>query len=218
LVALLAGALSSLRTTYLSPLLTSTDLQLALGIFTAGWYGAERVFFQLHLARRPVSLRHLLGLVEPFVVRFVVLGLLFGLTLLTFLFVAVRILGTSVPLVGGVALIVGVDFLLTFVTPALAYSTRSVPSALSIGLTLIRQTWPRSALYVLCPPLALNVLNYVFPVGGVIVHSIVTAAVVLTGLLAKGAVAAFYLRERGSYSEDGAAYIGPEPAASTVPA
>jgi hypothetical protein len=152
------------------------------------------------------------------VVRFVVLGLLFGLTLLTFLFVAVRILGMEVPLVGGVALIVGVDFLLTFVTPALAYSTRSVPSALSIGLTLIRQTWPRSALYVLCPPLALNALNYMFPVGGVIVHSIVTAAVVLTGLLAKGAIAAFYLRERGSYSEDGAAYIGPEPAASTVPA
>jgi hypothetical protein len=48
----------------------------------------------------------------------------------------------------------------------------------------------------------------VFPVGSGAVHLIVTAAVILTGLLAKGAIAAFYLRERGSYGDDGAAYIG----------
>ena len=33
---------------------------------------------------------------------------------------------------------------------------------------------------------------------------------VLVGLVAKGAIAAFYLRERGSYSDDGAAYITSE--------
>ncbi len=38
----------------------------------------------------------------------------------------------------------------------------------------------------------------------------------LVALLAKGAIAAFYLRERGSYSDDGAAYItaGDEPPGS----
>ncbi len=72
---------------------------------------------------------------------------------------------------------------------------------------MIRQTWPRSALYVLCPPLALSVMNYIFPSGGVVFHFILTAVLTLVGLVAKGAIAAFYLRERGSYSEDGAAYI-----------
>src|SRR5437016_1138452 len=36
---------------------------------------------------------------------------------------------------------------------------------------------------------------------------LLTAVVVVVGLLAKGAIAGFYLRERGSYSEDGAAYL-----------
>ncbi len=96
---------------------------------------------------------------------------------------------------------------LTFVTPALAFTTRSAWRALGIGLAMIRQTWPRSALYVLCPPLALSVMNYIFPSGGVVFHFILTAVLTLVGLVAKGAIAVFYLRERGSYSEDGAAYI-----------
>jgi len=95
----------------------------------------------------------------------------------------------------------------TFVTPALAYTTRSAWRALGIGFAMIGQTWPRSALYVLCPPLALSLLSYIFPVGGAVPHFILTSVLVLISLLAKGAIAAFYLRERGSYSEDGAAYI-----------
>ena len=55
--------------------------------------------------------------------------------------------------------------------------------------------------------LALTLLNYVFPVGGLVVQLTTTTVVTLVGLLAKGAIAAFYLRERGSHSEDGAAYI-----------
>jgi len=92
------------------------------------------------------------------------------------------------------------------VTPALAYTTRSVVRAWDIGLAMIRQTWPRSALYVLCPPLALSLLNYIFPVGGRALQLMLTSVVTLLGLLAKGAIATFYLRERGSYSDDGAAY------------
>ena len=38
--------------------------------FLLGWYGAERVFFQRHLDGKPVTLRHLLGLVKPFMGRF----------------------------------------------------------------------------------------------------------------------------------------------------
>ena len=61
---------------------------------------------------------------------------------------------------------------------------------------------------MLCPPLALNVLNFVSPDSGV--RLALNVPLVLAGLLAKGTIAAFYLRERGSYSDDGAAYITAE--------
>ncbi len=102
---------------------------------------------------------------------------------------------------------VAMDFALTFVTPALAYTTRSALRALGMGLVMIRQAWPRCALYVLCPPLALNLLHLVYPVGSVTVGLAISSVLVVVSLLAKGAIAAFYLRERGSYSDDGAAYI-----------
>src|SRR3989442_10207954 len=80
----------------------------------------------------------------------------------------------AVPLslqVGTEAVAIAMDFALTFVTPALAFTTRSAWRALGIGLAMIRQTWPRSALYVLCPPLALSVMNYIFPSGGLSLHT-----------------------------------------------
>src|SRR5438046_9312972 len=88
---------------------------------------------------------------------------------------------------------------LTFVTPALASTGRSVVRAWDIGLAMIRQTWPRSALYVLCPPLALTLLNYIFPVGGRELQLMLRSLVTPVGLLAKGAIATVYLPERVRY-------------------
>ena len=48
------------------------------------------------------------------------------------------------------ALAIVMDFALTFVTPALAYTTRSVVRAWDIGLAMIRQTWPRSGAATCC--------------------------------------------------------------------
>ena len=188
--------------------------------FLFGWYGAERVFFQRHLGGRPVTLRHLVALVPKFIDRFFVLGVQVGIVFLTYSFGLARVLGIDiahiadtgppVPLSFQViltAFLIAMDFVLTFVTPALAYTTRSAGRALGIGFAMIRHTWPRSALYVLCPPLALSDMNYICPSGGVVFHFILTAVLTLVGLVAKGAIAVFYLRERGSYSEDGAAYI-----------
>ena len=193
-------------------------VKLAVLLFLLGWYGAERVFFQRHLQGRSVSLPHLLRLVKPFMGRFLVLGVLCVTVLATFFDALDRVFGIAIPAHIGantpvpVKLIMAVlaivtDFSLTFVTPALAYTTRSAWRALGIGFAMIGQTWPRSALYVLCPPLALSVMNYICPSGGVVFHFILTAVLTLVGLVAKGAIAAFYLRERGSYSDDGAAYI-----------
>jgi hypothetical protein len=203
-----------------SPSAVRSVVRIASMFFLAGWLGVERVFFQRHLQGRPVPLPHLLRLVKPFLGRFLMLGFWFGITSLAVFFSLARVTGMDfndsgapMPLslqVGMAAIAVANDFALTFVPPALAYTTRSAWRAVGIGVAMIRQTWPRSALYVLCPPLALNFLHYIFPVGGLVLQSAITFVVTLVGLLAKGAIAAFYLRERGSYSQDGAAYIGIE--------
>ena len=194
--------------------------ETAFILFVPGWFGVERIFFQRHFEGRPVQLQYLLGLVKPFVGRFLALGVPFAIVVLTFVFTLGGLVGiikfhdsgapVTIPLSFMIPLATFffiMDFLLTFVPPALAYTTRSVTAALKIGVGMIRETWPWSALYLLCPPLALNILHNIFPAGGVLARLTVTCIVVLVGLLAKGAIAAFYLRERGSYSEDGAAYI-----------
>ena len=60
----------------LTPLHHSVALSVidfASAIFLLGWYGAERVFFLRHLEGKPVTLRHLLELVKPFMGRFIML-------------------------------------------------------------------------------------------------------------------------------------------------
>jgi hypothetical protein len=102
--------------------------------------------------------------------------------------------------------VTAMDFVLTFVPSALAFTTRSVRRALRIGFQTIRQTWPRSGLYVLCPPLALNFVNAIYPMHLTSVRLVVTAGLTVIALVAKGATAAFYLRERPTYGPDGAAH------------
>src|SRR5881396_1280730 len=56
-------------------------IMLATTFFQLGWYGAERVFFQRRFHGEPVAVRHLLGLVGPFIGRFFAVGLPFGIVL-----------------------------------------------------------------------------------------------------------------------------------------
>lgn len=196
--------------------------------FAMGWYGAERIFFQRRLEARPVTVRHLLGLVKPFCGRFLSLLLLVGLpfTLLgaPVLAMVVSIFGpfthesgpTALYLVVG-AMVVVVDFRLTFVTPALAYSTRSARRAWAIGGEVIRETWPRCLLYVLCPPLALTIGAQLTPSENHWANLGAILVLVPIGLVAKGAIAAFYLRTRGSVGEDGAAHLPLDEAPASLP-
>lgn len=101
------------------------------------------------------------------------------------------------------------DVSLTFVTPALAFSTRRVRRALAIGLRMIRSEWPVSAWYVLVPPLAAVLIVQILtrtsdvPVG---IQLLTSAFATLLNLWFKGATAAFYLR-RHDVGDDGAAFI-----------
>ena len=88
------------------------------------------------------------------------------------------------------------DVLLTFVTSALAYTTNRVRIAWSIRTKMIKETWPASAAYTFVPPitlLALATLNPIrLPASVVVLLAVIST---LVGLLVKGAIAAFYLRQ-----------------------
>jgi hypothetical protein len=172
---------------------------LACWFVTFGWYGAERVFFLCKRDGKEVSLGDLLWCAPHFGGRFFRLGLLAAAVALPLRALVFARLGETPSKPARVELlliVVAGDFLLTFVTSALVFTTRSAWQALRIGVSMIRQTWPRSGLYVLCPPLALNMLNVIYPVHLPVVRLVTTATFVLLALLAKGATVAFYLRER----------------------
>jgi len=202
-------------------LAVSAVVVLGLWYFGTGWLGAERTFFRLRLEGKDVTLRELLRVAPDFIVRFFVAGLLAGLAALPVLGVSMFV-SAALAASGKTALALAVtrgtlilvmvagDLAFTFVTPALAFTTPSVREALRIGLRMIRQTWPRSGLYVLCPPLALNMLNVMFPIRLPLVTLVSTAAFAVLALVAKGATAAFYLREHPIVSNDRSVVAGVE--------
>ena len=186
-------------------------------LFMLGWLGVERMFFLRRREREAVTLRELLASLPFFIGRFFRLGLLMAIVWAPLILVVNHYAGHDPAAPHGsrsvarmiqlMTVIVPLDVVLTFVPSALVYTTRSARQALRIGLSMIRQTWPRSGLYILCPPLALNMLNTIYPTDIPAVGVVTTAALALLALLAKGATAAFYLRQ-GAVSADVVADLG----------
>jgi hypothetical protein len=197
-----------------SPWIVAAGL-LLYGLFTLGWLGVERMFFLHQRGGKSVTLRAFFATAPFFIGRFLRLGLLVSIAWGPLVVVvshftgghdraaphASRAVSSTIALL---TIMVALDVVLTFVPSALVFTTRSASRALRIGLSMIRQTWPRSGLYVLCPPLALNMLNAIYPTEIPVVAVVTTAGLALLALLAKGATAAFYLRA-GSISSDAAA-------------
>jgi hypothetical protein len=186
---------------------------VGLYIVLLGWLGSERVFFLCRFEGRQVTVGHLLRLVKSFYGRFFRLGLVVAAPLMVLGALAgAHIQDANTPALWWTVpvflVMLAVDFSFTFVPPALAYTTPSVERALRIGFAMIRETWPESALYVLCPPLALGAVNLVTdPFGSRGLQVVTNGVIVFVGLLAKGSIAAFYLRERGARGDDGAASV-----------
>jgi hypothetical protein len=196
-------------------------ITLPICVFWCGWSGAERLFFLRQREGKAVTLGDLLRATRRFVGRFARLGILMVIAMAPFTFLSGYLLGrhaaghpgATPPLWPFAIPIVLMDIVLTFVTSALVFTTRSARQALRIGWQMIRQTWPRSGLYVLCPALALNLLNSIYPTQIQVVKVATTAGLALLALLAKGATAAFYLRERPVVPE----VVGdPPPVASSI--
>lgn len=189
-----------------------------VGLLFIGWVGSERLWFLHAYDGRSLSVRSALRVSLDYWPRVMRLTLLLsvvtvplGIPILVAAFHAAEASGarpTHVHLPvwaliysAGISLLI--DFILTFVTPALIYTNRSARSALRIGVRLLRQTWPHAAPYVLIPPLALVILSRLtgdqvgWLGGGVIVMSY------LLNLVAKGATASFYLRHVRAAGPDG---------------
>jgi hypothetical protein len=196
-------------------------------LVTAGWIGTERICYLRAFRGKSIRAGELWRLTRAFLVRYAVLGLL-----LFVLFIPLGALAYSrvlsddprqVTIVGMYVLWVLVDVALTFVTPALAFSTRRVRRALAIGLQMVRSEWPSSAWYVLVPPLAAVFIAQILTrTSGVAigVQLLTSAFATLLNLWFKGATAAFYLR-RHDVGNDGSAFIskqieGSDQAASPV--
>ena len=194
-----------------------------LAFLSLGFYGTQRIWYLRLFRGQPLKMGEVLPLTWKFLGRFLTLGFLTGLPLLLFYFVYVNAWVVSAARRGAVlhkplvwyvlplALTIGIDFLLTFVTPALAYSTRSAVEALHFGLRMIRTTWPSAVFYVFFPPLALQLLVFQPErvIGSRAVYVSAAAIAALINLLFKGAVAAFYLRYVDGVGDSGAAEAAP---------
>ncbi len=169
---------------------------LPLIIFAIGWVGTERVWYSRAFRAERLQLKEAWRLTWRFLGRYAALGILVFLPLVI-LVIIVYFLNPSTMRLMFVIGIVPIDILLTFVTPALAFSTSKVSEALRIGVRMITQAWPGTAPYVLIPPLAITLIVQLSPLGmfGIAGLFGITGLTVLLNLLFKGAVAAYYLRE-----------------------
>jgi hypothetical protein len=182
---------------------------LAITPIYFGWFGAERLFFLRQREEKKITLRELVVAARLYAGRFfrlsIWVALAFAPCSFTFIFMLQHLASTSTSAsiemgrrIMLIATMVPIDLLLTFVPSALVFTTRSTREALRIGWTMIRETWPRSGLYVLCPPLALNVLTTIYPTHSPTLQIAKMLGLSLLALVAKGATAAFYLRERSA--------------------
>lgn len=174
-----------------------------------GWVGSERLWFLRAYTGRPLSMRAALRASFNYWPRLVKLTLLLGVVTVPLsvpIFIATahatsgghgRPVHVDLPLwalLYSTVFSLVIDFALTFVTPALIFTTKGASEALRIGLRLLRQTWPHAAPYVLVPPLAVVILSRL--AGGDVgwVGATVIVLSYLVNLLAKGATASYYLR------------------------
>ena len=169
-----------------------------------GFYGTQRLWYSAVWEGRPFSLEDAVDTSVAMWGRFFRTGVAVFLPLsvvalvIAFLVVhsasdsAHRALVFAVP-VFGLSLVA--DLALTFVAPALAFTTPETGRALGIGLAMLRRTWPACAPYALAPPITLQALAAVSPGRvGLPIAAAGAAASALFALWWKGATAAYYLR------------------------
>jgi hypothetical protein len=169
-------------------------------LFSVGYVGTERLWYKRAWEGRPFGLERVWLGSWRYVRRYLGLGFLMALIILVFALPSLvsnrghvyADLSYIVPTTVGLLLL---DFIATFMTPALAFTTRSPDQAIRLGLQLLRRTLPSSAPYVLVPPLALVLGSRFITTGtSVVLVTLWGVLATLLNLMAKGAAASYYLR------------------------
>jgi len=175
-------------------------------LILVGWVGTQRIWYLRAFRGKTMGPGEASRFTKAFFGPFLVLDLLVGLILMP-PFVALLAIRPTGTVFYVAVLTVLMDVFLTFVTPALAYSTDSATEALRTGWQLLRRDWPGCAWYALAPPLAVTLVNRTLPRSSL---AVVPAAIIGTlawmlNLWFKGATAAYYLRDH-DVGDDGAAH------------
>lgn len=183
-------------------------------LFSIGWPGTQRIWYLRAFRGKPMPPGDVWSLSWRFFGRhfrffFLIGGLVFGGTFwLVWLANGSRAPEPRYLALYFAPLIIVCDVAGSFIMPALAYSTRSVRTAIREGLGMLRSEWPACLWYAVAPPLALAVVG--FGLLEPIVGAVAAAAISLTvgnllNLWFKGAIALFYLRRNEWVPDDGSA-------------
>jgi len=208
----LAASLSAWSAAPELPLLTvalaaAADLSYVIGpagtvialpalVVLAGFAGTQRIWYLRVFRGRTLEHSLVWPMTWAFVGRYLALGFLFGIPFaLVVLPIFLAVSGTASRALVTVPVVFVADFIGTFVTSALAFSTHHVTEALSIGWRTLWDGWPATAPYALVAPLVVIGLGQTLgrTIGGPGAFAVELLGTLLT-LLCKGATTAYYLR------------------------
>jgi hypothetical protein len=173
---------------------------IPLQIAIAGFVGTQRMWFARLFRGEELRRDEIWPLTLSYIGRFVGLGLSVAVASIPLVFVILSLSGghhRGAAIITGLVYGLTVDLVLTFVVPALALTTTSPQLAWRVGIQMIKQTWPRSAWYVLTPGITLTALTVLLPPRGFAlgIAALVSMATSVVALVFKGAIVAFYLRQ-----------------------
>jgi hypothetical protein len=177
-------------------------LLLPVALFAIGFRATTRIWYLRVWQGEPMPAGEVWSVSWRLLGRMFVLGLIIivpWLVLTGVFYAAVHPAGfsnlTTFSIAAGATSFIA-DVVLTFVVPALIYSTTRAAEACRLGISMLRMHHRQAALYVLTPPLALLALSRLLanatPNRGLYV--LIQIAVALLDLMFKGAIAAYYLR------------------------
>ena len=188
-------------------------------LFAVGWVGTERLWYLRIYRGEAMGARELWRVTWAYFWRFLRLGFVAGLLWSPVLILVLRriaddpenaqeAMATPSVWIASAVFTILIDFLLTFVTPALTFTTKRVRTAFRVGIRMLRDNWPQTAWYALVPPLAVVLMLRIAEPTSLSLASrlLMSVGSTLLNLWFKGATAAFYLR-RVEVESQGAAFV-----------
>ncbi|HVF54280.1 MAG TPA: hypothetical protein VNC78_11855 [Actinomycetota bacterium] len=193
----------------------------AVLLFWVGWVGTERIWYLRLFRGKELPAAEALAMTWQFLGRYLLLALITGVPAAALYALGIWAAGgfgsdprpTEPPVMAaGLLAVLLVGFALTFIAPALAFTTRQIRAAGRIGFRMLSEGWPRTFSYALIPSIALAFVTYApsllapdslaYQLPGVVVMALLST-------LFRGGIAAYYLRYM-EVGDEGAAYAPSE--------